>query len=195
MTRGILSIPSHVGYRTSVVIVVYIHMLGSPTSGTAANAPRDARAISALLHGMGIEKYEVDVVHMLLDVLNGHVIGLLHGARSVADHAGKTEIDLEDLRLAAATSRSAPDPPDRAAVLSVARERNVVPFPNLEKGVLLPTSEHCLVPQRGVTIELPRQSDIRPSSATGPWIISDDERKAYEIGEIRRRRAAAAAAP
>lgn len=170
----------------------------SPRAGPPS-APRDAVAVAAMLKGMGIEKYEPAVVHMLLDVMHGHVTGLLHTARGLADHACKPEVDMEDLRLAASTQRTPPDLPARSAVLAVARERNAVPLPQIAAdepsapGQLpLPPRSEWLRPQRGIEIELPPKIIAKADEPEGPWVISNEERKQIE-NDLQRRRAAIAA--
>jgi transcription initiation factor TFIID subunit 9B len=153
-----------------------------------------------MLKAMGIEKYEPAVVHMLLDVLYGHVSGLLHAARGLADHAGRAEVDLDDLHLAAATQRSQPEPPTRAAVLALARQRNAVPLPLppdapacAPAGLPLPPRDARLQPQDGIIIEMPPVADPRATAPEGPWAISEQERKSLEQAELQRRRHVAAA--
>jgi transcription initiation factor TFIID subunit 9B len=162
-------------------------------------APRDARAIAAILEEMGIEKYEPSVVHMLLEVLHGHVTSLLQGAREVADHAGKQEVDLDDLRLAAETHRSPVEPPPRTVLLALARERNAIPLPRAHTPappatMPLPPFEYQLVPQRGIPIEQPPKTPAKDAEAYGPWALSPEERKIIMENQQQRRKEAYAAA-
>lgn len=173
----------------------------NPSRPATPCAPRDAVAVAAMLKGMGFEKYEPAVVHMLVDVMHGHVTGLLHTARGLADHAGKPEIDMDDLRLAASTQRAPPQIPGRSAVLALARERNAVPLPLIPScGVCaegefpLPPKSEWLQPQLDIDIELPPEVNPRATAPEGPWVVSAEERKEIEEKDLQRRRSAMAAA-
>jgi histone H3/H4 len=166
----------------------------------SAPAPRDAVAIATMLKAMGIEMYEPAVVLMLLDVMHGHVAGLLHSARHLADHAGRVELEVEDLRLAAQSHRSHPDPPQRLTLLALARERNATPLPvpptsvaNGVPGVNLPPQDAWLQPQVDIDVELPPAGGVRKGVAEGPWVLSEQERNELAEAEMERRRGAAAA--
>lgn len=145
------------------------------------DAPRDARAIAAILKGMNVNNYEVDVVHMLLEVMHSHIGDVLLAARGVADHAGKCEIELDDLHLAAETQRAPCEPPPRDAVLTLARERNATALPPTEwlqsdcDGIPLPSQQHLLTSQRDIVIELPPKRDPRATEPEGPWVQSSEE--------------------
>jgi histone H3/H4 len=162
--------------------------------------PRDAGAIAALLKDMGVEKYDASVVHMLLDVVHAHVGDLLISALAVAEHAGHSEIGLEDLQLAADAQRSYAEPLPRTAILSLARERNAVPLPLMaphldgpEGGDLpLPPPAQQLCPQRGIEIELPPAVHAPRKDAKTPWTVTREEERAIELVQQRNRSAAIA---
>jgi histone H3/H4 len=163
-------------------------------------APRDAGAIAALLKDMGVEKYDASVVHMLLDVVHAHVGDLLLSALAVAEHAGHSEIGLDDLQLAADAQRSYAEPLPRTAILSLARERNAVPLPLMaphlygaeESELPLPPPAQRLCTQRGLEIELPPAVHAPSTDAKTPWTVTREEERAIELMQQRDRSAAIA---
>lgn len=146
-------------------------------------APRDARAIAAILKGMQVDKYDSEVVHMLLEILHAHITDLLLSARVVTDHAGKVEIDFRDLQLAAESHRALYEPPPRDAVLALARERNATVLPPLRwpssafESIPLPSPEHILTPQQAVDVEMPPVRGSRATAPEGPWVLRKDAQR------------------
>jgi histone H3/H4 len=79
--------------------------------------PRDARVVRELLRSMGLGEgeYEPRVVHQFLDLAYRYVGDVLGDAQVYADHAGKAQIDADDVRLAiqAKVNFSFSQPPPR----------------------------------------------------------------------------------
>jgi histone H3/H4 len=154
----------------------------------SAAAPRDARAIAAILKDLGVEKYDASVVHMLLNAVHAHVGDLLQSALSVAEHAGHAEIELNDLQLASEAQRPHAEPLPRTAVLALARERNAVPLPlvppchpsSCETSIPLPVPAHRLRSQLGLNTELPQRERAMVQEKRSPWTITAEERLALE---------------
>ncbi|KAL6650119.1 hypothetical protein ACP70R_014343 [Stipagrostis hirtigluma subsp. patula] len=102
--------------------------------GSGADEPRDARVVRELLRSMGLGEgeYEPRVVHQFLDLAYRYVGDVLGDAQVYADHAGKAQIDADDVRIAiqAKVNFSFSQPPPREHVLlELARNRNRIPLP------------------------------------------------------------------
>ncbi|RWW24210.1 hypothetical protein BHE74_00003302 [Ensete ventricosum] len=67
-----------------------------------AAEPRDARVVKELLRSMGLGdgEYEPRVVHQFLELAYRYVVEVLSDAQIYSDHASKTAIDPDDVRLA-----------------------------------------------------------------------------------------------
>ncbi|WVZ57249.1 hypothetical protein U9M48_007654 [Paspalum notatum var. saurae] len=100
---------------------------------SVADEPRDARVVRELLRSMGLGEgeYEPRVVHQFLDLAYRYVGDVLGDAQVYADHAGKTQIDADDVRLAiqAKVNFSFSQPPPREVLLELSRSRNRIPLP------------------------------------------------------------------
>uniref|UniRef100_A0ACD5XLJ5 Uncharacterized protein n=1 Tax=Avena sativa TaxID=4498 RepID=A0ACD5XLJ5_AVESA len=100
---------------------------------SGADEPRDARVIRELLRSMGLGEgeYEPRVVHQFLDLAYRYVGDVLGDAQVYADHAGKVQLDADDIRLAiqAKVNFSFSQPPPREVLLELARSRNKIPLP------------------------------------------------------------------
>lgn len=100
---------------------------------SGADEPRDARVIRELLRSMGLSEgeYEPRVVHQFLDLAYRYVGDVLGDAQVYADHAGKVQLDADDVRLAiqAKVNFSFSQPPPREVLLELARSRNKIPLP------------------------------------------------------------------
>ncbi|KAG8060216.1 hypothetical protein GUJ93_ZPchr0002g25946 [Zizania palustris] len=68
----------------------------------AADEPRDVRVVRGLLHSLGLheKEYEPRVVHQFVDLAYCYVDDVLGDAQVYADHAGKAQLDVDDVRLA-----------------------------------------------------------------------------------------------
>ncbi|KAK6911858.1 Transcription initiation factor TAFII31 [Dillenia turbinata] len=62
--------------------------------------PRDAKIVKSLLKSMSIEEYEPRVVHQFLELWYQYVVDVLTDAQLYSEHAGKTTIDCDDIKLA-----------------------------------------------------------------------------------------------
>ncbi|KAF0922316.1 hypothetical protein E2562_031808 [Oryza meyeriana var. granulata] len=100
---------------------------------SVADEPRDARVVRELLRSMGLSEgeYEPRVVHQFLDLAYRYVGDVLGDAQVYADHAGKSQLDADDVRLAiqSKVNFSFSQPPPREVLLEVARNRNKIPLP------------------------------------------------------------------
>jgi transcription initiation factor TFIID subunit 9B len=99
---------------------------------SVADEPRDARVVRELLRSMGLREgeYEPRVVHQFLDLAYRYVGDVLGDAQVYADHAGKAQIDADDVRLAiqAKVNFSFSQPPPREVPILPSLLLNFVKF-------------------------------------------------------------------
>lgn len=62
--------------------------------------PRDAKIVKSLLKSMGVEEHEPRVVHQFLELWYRYVVDILMDAQLYSEHAAKTTIDTDDIKLA-----------------------------------------------------------------------------------------------
>lgn len=106
--------------------------MSSKTDSSVFSGSRDAAVMEAILKEMGIEDYEPNVIHQMLEfsyskkiVLSrsvsalvysiGYVTNVLEDARIYSEHAQKKELDISDVKLAVQTrmDHSFTTPPPR----------------------------------------------------------------------------------
>ena len=94
--------------------------------------PRDAQTVEAILKTMGVESYDPRVVNQLLELLYRYVSSVLTDSRMFSEHADKTSIDLDDIKLAIRLrcNFTFTQPPPRDVTMRLVAERNVVPIPD-----------------------------------------------------------------
>jgi transcription initiation factor TFIID subunit 9B len=70
------------------------------TGASVGDEPRDARVVRELVRSMGLGEgeHEPRVVHQFLDLAYRYVGDVLGDAQVYADHAGKPQIDADDIR-------------------------------------------------------------------------------------------------
>ncbi|KAL8166344.1 hypothetical protein V2J09_007843 [Rumex salicifolius] len=114
--------------------------------------PRDAKIVKMLLKSMGVEDYEPRVIHQFLELWYRYAVDVLTDAQVYSEHAGKTSIDCDDVKLAVQSkvNFSFSQPPPREVLLELARNRNKIPLPdNLGvgggAGFPLPPEEDTLI--------------------------------------------------
>lgn len=62
--------------------------------------PRDAKIVKSLLKSMGVEDYEPRVIHQFLELWYRYVVEVLTDAQVYSEHASKSNIDCDDVKLA-----------------------------------------------------------------------------------------------
>lgn len=79
------------------------------------DVPRDAKIVKSLLKSMGVEDYEPRVVHQFLELWYRYVVEVLTDAQVYSEHASKSTIDCDDVKLAiqSKVSFSFSQPPPR----------------------------------------------------------------------------------
>lgn len=140
--------------------------------------PKDARIVKELLKSMGVEDYEPRVVNQFLELWYRYVVDVLTDSQVYAEHAGKSMIDSDDVKLAiqSKVNFSFSQPPPREVLLELARSRNKVPLPKsiAGPGIPLPPEQDTLInpnyqlaiPKR-YTTQLPEETeeDEEPADA------------------------------
>eukprot|EP01112_Ceratiomyxa_fruticulosa_P011966 TRINITY_DN3297_c0_g1_i1.p1 TRINITY_DN3297_c0_g1~~TRINITY_DN3297_c0_g1_i1.p1 ORF type:complete len:222 (+),score=73.39 TRINITY_DN3297_c0_g1_i1:266-931(+) len=113
------------------------------------DVPRDAKIMAMVLKAMGVDEYEPKVVNQLLEFMYRYVYEVFQDAQLYADHAGKGDIDLHDIKLAiqSRVNYSFTQPPPRELLLQLAASKNNLNLPPIPTkfGVHLPPEEYCLI--------------------------------------------------
>ncbi|CAO2832539.1 unnamed protein product [Amaranthus hypochondriacus] len=111
--------------------------------------PRDAKIVKSLLKSMGVEEHEPRVVHQFLELWYRYVVDILMDAQVYSEHAAKTTIDTDDIKLAiqSKVNFSFSQPPPREVLLEMARTKNKTPLPKYfgGSGIPLPPEEDTLI--------------------------------------------------
>lgn len=145
-------------------------------SSEAPPKPRDARTVEAILHSMGVEQYDSRVVNQLLEVLYRYVSSVLIDAREFSEHADKSTVDVDDVRLAirSKVAFTFTQPPPRDVTMRLAAERNAIPLPPVSQraGVALPPSEFQLTASNYRVILDARKEKTPQSSPKRPRLTS-----------------------
>ncbi|RKO96998.1 hypothetical protein CXG81DRAFT_485, partial [Caulochytrium protostelioides] len=111
--------------------------------------PRDAKLISLILGALNVQEYEPKVIPQLLEFMHRYIIDILTDAQAYAEHAGRTHVELADIRLAveALVSHAFTKPPSKDFLLTLAQEKNRMPLPSVpaDRGELrLPPEKYTL---------------------------------------------------
>mmetsp|Transcript_1355 Transcript_1355/g.3520 ORF Transcript_1355/g.3520 Transcript_1355/m.3520 type:complete len:228 (+) Transcript_1355:38-721(+) len=69
-------------------------------AASVPKAPRDAQRVRQLLEAMGVRSYEPLVAQQLLEFMHRYVAEVFDDAADYTEHAGRSEITVEDTRLA-----------------------------------------------------------------------------------------------
>ncbi|CAJ2650162.1 unnamed protein product [Trifolium pratense] len=111
--------------------------------------PRDAKIIKSLLKSMGVEEYEPHVIHKFLELGYRYVVDVLTDAQVYSEHASKSTIDIDDVKLAiqSQVNFSFSQPPPREVLLELAQNRNKIPLPKsiAGPGFPLPPDQDTLI--------------------------------------------------
>ncbi len=98
---------------------------------------------------MGVTDYEPRVISQLLEFTYRYTSDILADARTYSEHAGKKQVDADDIRLAIDTlaDESFTQPPPRQLLLEMAKEKNAVPLTPMKQmyGARLPNDRFCLL--------------------------------------------------
>ncbi|KAG6425812.1 hypothetical protein SASPL_110017 [Salvia splendens] len=117
--------------------------------GGEEDMPRDGKIVKELLRSMSIDDYEPQVVHQFLELWYQYVADVLTDAQMYSEHAEKSVIDSDDIKLAiqSKVNFSFSQPPPREVLLELARSRNKVPLPKSISGcgIPLPPDQDILI--------------------------------------------------
>lgn len=91
-----------------IINLVFLEMSNPPHSASSTSpsvssgpytVPREAKLVSLLLSSCGVGDCEPKVVQQLMEFMHRYVTDVLQEASLYSEHAGKAELDYEDLRL------------------------------------------------------------------------------------------------
>ncbi|KAG0033589.1 Transcription initiation factor TFIID subunit 9 [Podila clonocystis] len=147
---------------------------------TQTPQPRDAKVISLILQSLSVEDAEQKVIHQLLEFAHRYTTDVFQDALLYSEHAGKTEVGIEDVKLAiqGRVNHSFTSPPPKEFLLELAEEKNKVPLPLIPEkyGIRLPHERHCLtavnfqlipeLPPQGAKVPEAIKSEAGPSGST-----------------------------
>ncbi|KAI9143945.1 transcription initiation factor IID, 31kD subunit-domain-containing protein [Paraphysoderma sedebokerense] len=118
------------------------------TPHDSSDSPQTAKLLALLMQSMGIDESDPRVTQMLLEFAHRYIIDTLHDSLLYSDHAGRTEIDIEDVKLAiqSRVNYSFATPPPKDFLLEQAKEKNSIPLPLVGEslGLRLPPEQFCL---------------------------------------------------
>eukprot|EP00057_Strongylocentrotus_purpuratus_P010982 XP_011665456.1 PREDICTED: transcription initiation factor TFIID subunit 9 [Strongylocentrotus purpuratus] len=110
--------------------------------------PRDAEIMTAILKDMGVTDYEPRVINQMLEFAYRYVTDVLDDAQVYGGHAGRRDVDVEDIKLAIQTrlDHSFTTPPPREFLMEIAKQKNSSPLPAIKphNGPRLPPDRYCL---------------------------------------------------
>ena len=77
------------------------------------NVPKDAIIVEKILQSMGINEFEPRVIEQLLELVYRYITEVIEDSYVYMDHASRSDLDLEDIRLAIQTrvNHSYTEPP------------------------------------------------------------------------------------
>ncbi|QCE01561.1 transcription initiation factor TFIID subunit 9B [Vigna unguiculata] len=133
--------------------------------------PRDAKIVKCLLKSMGVGDYEPPVIHTFLELWYRYIVDVLTDAQVYSEHAGKSEIDCDDVKLAIQSKLnfSFSQPPPREVLLELAKNRNKLPLPKTIAGPGIP------LPPDQDTLISPNYMFGIPSQGSGEGEETEDE--------------------
>ncbi|KAL6509652.1 Transcription initiation factor TFIID subunit 9 [Orobanche gracilis] len=137
--------------------------------GSEEDMPRDAKVVKELLKSMSVEDYEPRVVNQFLEFSYRYVVDVLTDAQVYSEHAGKSMIDSDDVKLSiqSKVNFSFSQPPPREVLLELARSRNKVPLPKsiAGPGIPLPPEQDTLI-SPNYQLAIPKRQISQPAEET-----------------------------
>ncbi|CAG8568397.1 13118_t:CDS:2 [Acaulospora colombiana] len=120
----------------------------SQMSSQRDKIPRDSKVMELILRSAGVEDFEPKVIQQLLEFAHRYTVDVIQDALAYAEHTGKNEIDIDDVKLAiqGRINHSFTAPPRQEFLVQLAKEQNKEPLPPvpLKYGLRLPPEKHCL---------------------------------------------------
>ncbi|KAJ3101137.1 Transcription initiation factor TFIID subunit 9B [Phlyctochytrium bullatum] len=128
--------------------------------------PKDAKLVSLILQAMAIPNYDPRVLPQLLEFMHRYVLDILADAQLYAEHASRTTVEIDDIRLAVEgkVAHSFTSTPSKDVLAEMAQQRNAIPLPLLQDkyGLRLPPERNCLT---GVNFNIIPQRIAPPAAA------------------------------
>ncbi|XP_072034376.1 transcription initiation factor TFIID subunit 9-like [Amphiura filiformis] len=110
--------------------------------------PQDADVMTAILKDMGVTDYEPRLVNQMLEFTYRYVTDVLEDAQAYCNHAGRKDLELDDVKLAIQTrlDHSFTTPPPREFLLEMGKQKNSSPLPPIKphNGPRIPPDRYCL---------------------------------------------------
>lgn len=119
-----------------LIAVVYTRVGEIMTDGGEEDMPKDGKIVQELLRSMNVEDYEPRVVHQFLQLWYRYVADVLTDAQMYSEHAEKSTIDSDDVKLAiqSKVNFSFSQPPPRE-VINLADHYSSIPLLIVEQFV------------------------------------------------------------
>ena len=121
----------------------------APTEGGGAFPvlPRDAHLVKSVLSSMGVREYDPRVLHQLLEYMHRHCAEVFHEGGIYAEHAGRGQLECEDVQLALRLKAAASQTGASSLIEWMAKERNREKLPEAptSAGLKLPKKKECLI--------------------------------------------------
>ncbi|KAI8057691.1 transcription initiation factor TAFII31 [Syncephalis plumigaleata] len=122
----------------------------NPTGITNASSvlPKEAHTMALILRSLGVQEYDPKIIPMLMEFVHRYMTDVFQDAQLYAQHAGKHDIELDDVQLAiqGLVNNSFMGPPPREFLMELATEKNATPLPLIPEryGIRLPPEQYCL---------------------------------------------------
>ncbi|KAK3262899.1 hypothetical protein CYMTET_28271 [Cymbomonas tetramitiformis] len=118
------------------------------SAGESSEVPRDIKVIENILRSMGVQQWEPRVLNQLLEYMYRYVSEVLEESQAYSEYAGKSSIDVQDVRLAerAYVNSTFTSPPPREVLQQLSHTLNAVPLKPISgrPGMHLPPEEQTL---------------------------------------------------
>ncbi|RKP08469.1 transcription initiation factor TAFII31 [Thamnocephalis sphaerospora] len=133
--------------------------------------PKEAHVMALILNTLGVEEYDPKVLPMLMEFAHRYMTDVFQDAQLYADHAGKRDVDLDDVQLAiqGIVNNSFTGPPPREFLTELAAEKNSAPLPLIPEryGIRLPPEQYCLTGANyQIVPEPPSTEGTRPAAGS-----------------------------
>eukprot|EP01080_Neovahlkampfia_damariscottae_P005789 gene5789-9610_t len=103
---------------------------------TSVEKPLDAVQIEKILKNMGVENHDELVVEQFLEIIYRYVSNVLNDSVVYQNHAGRSEIDVDDVRIAI-QSKQTSELPSIDMLLEIAHQKNSNAIQLVEKPTIL----------------------------------------------------------
>lgn len=132
-----------------LIMIDYFFFLTHQMTPNENVVPRDAKIISLILRSLGIEECEPKVLLQMLEFAYKYVTDVLLDAQSYSEHCGRTNISLQDTKLALQTriGKHFVTPPPRQYmndIASVVNSKPLLEYEN-ENMLMIPDPKRALL--------------------------------------------------